>query len=305
MSEALHIQIALKAAPQAIMKAWVEALPAWFAEQADVSTSEKRYDFWGRFTPDAPDRESGRHPLLAFIPAQQVRFGWQMSGKETAVDVRVHQLDGGHVLVIRHEGVTKSHDIDSYTQEDFWFLSLENLRRHLDGKRPVRCDFSKPMIGDIQHTIEIDTPREAVFEALIKPEQLQRWIATSGVIVEPHVGGQYNLGWGQDAGALKILDLTPNEILRLSWPEGSGETVVTWTLEGSGGKTRLTLGHSGFVPDQPTGGLNAGWLNFMSWVKSLTEYGADWKPATIRLAPGMEAFYPASIADAQSKLVTS
>ena len=56
------------------------------------------------------------------------------------------------------------------------------------------------------------------------------------------------------------------------WPEET-ETVVTWTLEELDGKTRLTLVHSGFAPDQPTGGLDAGWLNFMSWIKSLVEYG--------------------------------
>jgi hypothetical protein len=76
--------------------------------------------------------------------------------------------------------------------EDFWFLSLENLRRHLDGKPPVRCDYSQSMLGDIHHTIEIDAPPEAVYETLIKPEQLNRWIA-SNASVEPQIGGNYDL----------------------------------------------------------------------------------------------------------------
>jgi len=303
MNESLHIQIALKAAPGNILRAWTEALPAWFAEYADVSISEKRYNFWGRYTPGAPDREGGRHPLLAYAPGEQVRFGWHLEGIETTVDISIHGREDGQTVVVRHEGVSRSHDIGAYTHEDFWFLSLENLRRHLDGKPPVRCDFSKPMIGDIEHTVEIDAPRDAVFDALIKPEQLQRWIATSDVIVEPRAGGQYDLGWGQNSGALKILDIAPSETLRLAWPEGDGQTVVSWTLEGSGGKTRLTLVHSGFAPDAKTGGLNAGWLNFISWVKSMMEYGADWKPATIRLSPGMESYYAASIVEGQAKLV--
>src|SRR5262249_42401224 len=161
---------------------------------------------------------------------------------ETSVDIAIHPRGDGQTVIVQHEGVKHSHDIGFFTQEDFWFLSLENLRRHLDGKPPVRCDFSQPMVGDIHHTLEINAPREAVFDALIKPEQLERWIA-SHATVEPKPGGVYDLGWGNNTSALKILEITPNETLRLSWPEGGDETIVTWTLEESGGKTRLTLVH--------------------------------------------------------------
>jgi len=304
MTDSLHIQIALTAPPGDIMRAWTAALPHWFAEHVDVSIAEKRYDFWGRYTPGAPDREGGRHPLLAYEPGERVRFGWQLRGVDTTVDVSIHPRAGGQTVAVRHEGVSKSHDIDFYTDEDFWFLTLENLRRHLDGKPPVRCDFSTPMVGDIQHSVEIDAAREAVFDALINPAQLRRWIATRDVVVEAHEGGRYYLGWGNNSSALKILDIVPNERLRLTWPEGDGQTVVTWTLEGSGGKTRLTLVHSGFAPDAKTGGLNAGWLNFMSWVKSMTEYGAGWQPAILRLSPGLESYYPASIVEGQVNIIS-
>jgi len=152
--------------------------------------------------------------------------------------------------------------------EDFWFLSLENLRRHLDGKAPVRCDFSRSMLGDIHHSIEIDAPPDRVFDILIQPEQLQRWIASQAT-VEPHVGGRYDLGWGSVA-SLRILELVPGEHLRLDWSDEQRQTILDWMLEESGGKTRLTLVHSGFAPDQDTGVVN-GWLNFMSWIKSIAE----------------------------------
>ena len=87
----------------------------------------------------------------------------------------------------------------------------------------------------------------------------------------------------------------------LSTTEEGGD--VTWTLEGSGGKTRLTIVHSGFAPDKPTGGYNAGWLNLMSWIKSIVEYGPDWKPPLIPLADGMESYYAASIRAGQAHLI--
>lgn len=302
MSEPLQIQIKLSASPERIFRALTDELPDWFAEYADVSLADRRYDFWGRFTPDMPDRDAGRHPLSESRPAQSLTYDWTVRSEQTTVRFDLSLRDGQTTLVLRQNARAGSHGIGDYTFEDFWFLSLENLRRHLDGKRPVRCDFSTlPMTGDVHHTVEIDAPRSVVFEALIEPEQLNRWIASNAVI-EPRVGGAFEIGWGAGVGPLKILELMPNEKLAYSWagePEQPA-TVVTWTLEGSEGKTRLTLVHSGFAPDTPTGGIQAGWLNFSSWVKSVAEYGPSWQPAIKLITPDMKAYYPVSVGAAQS-----
>ena len=301
MTELLHVQIALKAQQEVIYRALTDNLPDWFAEYADVSTAEKRYDFWGRFTPGTPTREEGRHPLLAYEPGKHLNFEWRSHKFDSTVDIQIIPRDEGNTVVVQQGNPNNpTPDIGFSTDEDFWFLSLENLRRHLDGKAPVRCDYTRSMLGDIHHTIEIDAPPGTVFDVLIKPEQLQRWIA-SHATVEAQVGGDYNLGWGQSPSGHKILELVAGEKLRL---ESEGSTVVSWTLEGSGGKTRLTFVHSGFAPDQETGGLQTGWLNYISWVKSISEYGDDWQPAIKRIQPGMESYYPASFNIAQSDLVT-
>jgi uncharacterized protein YndB with AHSA1/START domain len=290
MSENYQMQIALKAAPDAILRAWTDELAAWFAEYADVSIPEKRFHFWGRFTPENPDREAGRHPLLAYEPGKSFSFGWHLDHKDRTFEISLHPKDGHQILVMRQE---------EHTAEDFWFLSLENLRRHLDGKLPVRCDYAQPMLGDIHQSVEIDAPRSAVYEALIRPEQLERWIASKGA-VEPVVGGTYDIGWNY--GVLKILELVPDEKLAVEWTEGETTTVLSWTLEESDGRTRLTLVHSGFAPDKPSG-LNTGWINYMSWIKSIVEYGPDWQPAISRINPAMAAIYPAVITRGQADLI--
>jgi uncharacterized protein YndB with AHSA1/START domain len=305
MTNGLRLQLTAAASPAAVWAAFTDParLAAWFAEHAEVALAEARYDFWGRFTPEAFTREQGHHPVLSFEAHQQLRYAWRLRDLDTTVDLRLKRRAAHTLVVVHHHDAPRSHDIGAATLEDFWFLSLENLRRHLDGRSDiVRCDFSAIRPGDIYHTLEIDGPREAVFDALIRPEQLNRWIASQAT-VEPRVGGRYDLGWAQQAGALKILDITPNEKLALEWPEGERSTVVTWTLEGSGGKTRLTLVHSGFAPDEPTGGLNAGWLNFMSWVKSIVEYGAEWQAPLLQIPPGLESIYAASIRAGQSELI--
>jgi uncharacterized protein YndB with AHSA1/START domain len=301
MSDPLHVQLKLKQTPGPIYQALTEGLSEWFAEHSEVSIPESRYDFWGRYTPDTPTVEQGRHPLQAARPGQALQYGWLLDGAQTTVRLDLVSQQGQTIVAVSHHQIDMNHDIGSFTYEDFWFLSLENLRRHLDGKPIVRCDFSKPMVGDIQHSLEIDAAPAAVYDALLRPEQINRWIA-SAATVETRVGGVYSLGW-EGFPPAHILELVPDERLSLSWPEEKRTTTVTWTLEGSGGKTRLTILHSGFAPDEPTGGLNAGWLNFINWVRSVVEYGAAWQPPIKKLAPGMEPYYAGSIGRAQAELI--
>ena len=304
MTQPLIIQLAFPAPPAELFHAWTDAnrLAAWFAEFATVSRAEKRYDFWGRFTPEAPNQDQGHHPLLAFEPAHSLKFGWHVHNAQTIVEIRLvpQTTPTGNqtVLILQHGDAPQALNPAEYTLEDFWFLSLENLRRHLAGQPPVRCNFAALQPGDIHHTIEIDAPAATVFDILIRPDQLDRWIASQAT-VEPRIGGQYSFGWG---APLKILELAPNEKLACVWPE-EPETIVTWTLAESGGKTWLTLVHSGFAPDTPTLGLNSGWLNFMSWIKAIAETGPTWTPPIRYLPEEMQHLYAASIAAGQADLL--
>lgn len=160
---------------------------------------------------------------------------------------------------------------------DFWDLSLENLRGWVE-RRVIgaRCDFSGERTGDVHLEVDIAAPPEAVFHALITPEELDRYFATRAV-VEPYVGGRYDFGWG-NGGPVKILELAPPEKLTYSWeypPEPP--TVVTWTLERSGGGTRLMLVHSGFGSERLTEEYQTGWLNCLNRIKFLVEGGPTWR----------------------------
>lgn len=306
----LHMQIALTAPPERIFEALTTAdqLNIWFAEQANVSLDEKIYAFWGKFTLGAPNQEAGQHRLLAYERNKSLKFQWFYQEAETTVAFYIEPREQGAILILQQDVSPGSHNISKANFEDFWFLSLENLRRFLDGKAVVaRCDFSAMKPGDFSHTIDIDASPETVFDALINPAQLNRWIA-SNAVVEPVVGGKYDYGW-KGIDGVKILEIKPSEKLAIHWPEANPEaeapvnTVVTWTLEGSGGKTRLTIVHSGFAPTTPTDGIQAGWLNFINWIKSMLEYGAVWQPPYSRLSVGTESYYAASIGNAQTDLI--
>jgi uncharacterized protein YndB with AHSA1/START domain len=310
MPHAIRMQIALTAPLERVYHALTDsrALEAWFCEAADVSWDAKHYDFWGRFTPDAPDREQGRHLFTDLIENRQVGYRWRVRQADTQVTFKLLPRDTGTILTLRHQNMADSDEPMGVAGiDDFWFLSLENLRRYVDGKpSEARIDFTSPMRGDITCTTEIEASAERVFEVLLRPDEVDRWIATRATI-QPEVGGAYNLGWGEDLSAVKIVSLVPNQTLAYQWDESSDPSqprhrIVTWTLEGSGGKTRLTFVQSGFAPDEDVSGVYMGWHNYVNWVRSLAEYGAAWQPPLLALPPNPIA-YPASMINAQDQLV--
>jgi uncharacterized protein YndB with AHSA1/START domain len=281
MSE--HIQIALRigAAPQRIFQALTQAdqLTHWFAEHADVSEAERRYDFWGRFTPGAPTHAQGQHSIQLWQPDQKLAFVWQLRGAATTVTIGLTPEGDGTRLTLSQEDVPTRRDGED-SIADFWLLSFENLRSWLErGVISTFRDFSTSQKDTLQLAITIDAPPEAVFPALIEPAQLERYIAVRAT-VEPQIGGRYDFGWGD--GPQRILELVPNQTLAYSWSfPGEPDTVVTWELEGSGGRTRLTLVQSGFGPDRTNDDYESGWLSFMVRIKHLAELGAAWQKPTL------------------------
>lgn len=84
---------------------------------------------------------------------------------------------------------------------------------------------------------------------------------------------------------VEILELVPAERLAYSWRWEEQETVVRWELEGSGGRTRLTLVHSGFGEDRDAEGYRLGWQAFLVSLRRLVELGDAWrKPEDVDLA---------------------
>ncbi len=299
-----RVQIAIQANPEKIFSALTTSasLVSWFAEHADVDLEARRYDFWGRFTPDAPNRDNGKHPLLEIETNQRLKYGWQVYDADTTVEFRLLPRGEKTIVALEH-AIEKAgaKDVSRFSFEDFWFLSLENLRRYLDGRSAdARVDFTpEAMKGDIHHTIEIDAPASTVFALLIEPAQLNRWIA-SNASVDPVKGGEYSFGWAM-VGAMKIIDIEADKKLAYSLEQDKGN-IVTWTLEESGGKTRLTLVHSGFGADDVPGEY-AGWKSFMNWMRSMAEYGSDWQSPIVPLPEGWESIYAATIINRQPELV--
>lgn len=307
----LRMQIKLSHPTEQVFKALTssDALKAWFAEDADVSLEDKRYAFWGKFTPGNPDKATGmQHEIVEIEPNRRLKFRWQTT-PEVLTEVEFRLLEKGDLTVLllsQTRIATDLSHVEAYTMEDFWFLSLENLRRYLDGKASeARVDFSASMKGDVKWDTLIDASLERVFDVLIKPQYLNKWIANNAE-VDPKLGGTLSYGW-EGVPPFRIVALEPNRKLAYDWEEDDQDgnmqtTIVTWTLEESNGKTRLTLVQSGFAPDADNDGIHVGWRNFLNWIRSLSEYGDTWQPPTLKINdPAWASYYAASISEAQAE----
>src|SRR6478735_6248547 len=136
MDELYRLQVTIAAAPAAVYHALTsaQALETWFAEHAEVDLQARRYDFWGRYTPETPDREQGRHAILAAEPDTRLRFSWPLAGAPTEVEYRLHPRERATILTVTHTGCGTDTSAPC-APEDFWLLTLENLRRYVEGRQ--------------------------------------------------------------------------------------------------------------------------------------------------------------------------
>jgi uncharacterized protein YndB with AHSA1/START domain len=304
----VRIQGKFKASPERLFQALLESQPLTkcFCEFADVSPTAKAYDFWGRFTPEAPaDQKAGHHPLTLLATNRHLAYKWTVYQADTQVLFKLLPRQDETVLTLRQTGSAALSPDRGRQIRDYWFLSLENLRRYLDGKTAAaRVDFSRPMQGDIRHELIVDAPASRVFETIIRPDQINQWIG-NGAAVEPKPGGSYSFGWM----GMKILEIVPDKKLSVSptYDNNGVEEITphafTWTLEESSGKTRLTFVHSGFAPDESTEDASLGWLSYMSRLRSLAEYGSDWQHPLVPVEPELIFMYPVGVVQGQVELL--
>jgi len=128
----------------------------------------------------------------------------------------------------------------------------------------------------------IAAPPEVVFEFLVDPEKLLRWMGTEADI-EPRPGGRFWLNInvdnneGNDAAEGRYLVVDPPNRVSFTWgwvgsdevPPGS--STVTFDLEADGANTIVTLTHSGLPGGQDDQHLE-GWMFFLPRLVDIAAY---------------------------------
>ncbi|MEV4288877.1 SRPBCC domain-containing protein [Nonomuraea bangladeshensis] len=248
-------------------------LRVWLAEQAEVDLPAGRYAFWGPTTPegDAP------HQRLLHADDRTVRFAWVLDGEETTTEFTL-EPDGPVATFVT---VSQSHfdfqDVITGKSirgvlQTYWCLALANLAEHLEGRELTpRVDFTS---SELRAEAVVDASPADVFASLIESEAVTKWFGYP-IEIEPYVGGRFAMGGlDNDPSPARVLELVPERRFSLDWGDGG---VGTWELEGSGGRTRLTLVQSGFDAERPP---YAAWGGIVAGLAELRRYHEvpDWRP---------------------------
>ncbi|WP_433433928.1 SRPBCC domain-containing protein [Nonomuraea sp. CA-141351] len=246
-------------------------LRIWLAEHAEVELPG-RFGFWGRTTPegDAP------HQRLLHADERTVRFAWLLDGEETTTEFRLEE-DGDATIVSLSQTHFDFQDVITGKSirgvlQTYWCQALANLAEHFEGRELTpKADYTSL---DLRAEVTIDASPSQVFDSLIDSEAVTRWFGFP-IEIEPYVGGRFAMGGlANDPSPAKVLELEPGRKFSLDW---GGTGVGTWELEGSEGKTRLTLVQSGFDGERPP---YAAWGGILAGVAELRRYHEvpDWQP---------------------------
>lgn len=276
MTEPLVIRVRTSASPERAYAALTEpeALSTWFAEKVQIDLPH-RYEFWGPSIPegDAP------HQRLLEAGERRLRFAWLLDGEETTTEITVG-AEGGETVITVGQTHFDFNDIITGASirgvlQTFWALTLANLVDYLDG-RPLTPGGDLTS-SELSATVDIDAPAEQVYRSLISSEQVSQWFGHP-IEIEPHVGGRYAMGGiDNNPHPAIVVDLVPNERVGIDWGPGG---IGTWELDGSDGKTRLTLVSSGFDQNNPP---YPAWLGILAGLAELRRYHEieSWKPITV------------------------
>ncbi len=204
---------------------------------------------------------------------KSVTFDWTLGGAKTTVTWAVEDTPEGSVLHATHAGLATLRSTCGSLQEA-WRMCLGNLKAIAEGRgdsfRPDHYPVREP---HIKLDTVLDVPREKAFAAVSGPD-VKTWAELEGdLLVEPRVGGRFDLGW---SGTATITAFEPPHRLAVDWPHADGMTHVSFTFEEkSGDRCALHFLHEDFPPeeDPPIVPLRCRWSDRLVGLKNLLEAG--------------------------------
>lgn len=219
--------------------------------------------------------------VLELVPDKKFSMSWKNTSDPNFPDTVVTwtlEPDGNKTKVtLVHTGFEKGRWLDLH--DGGWSYFTGRLVEYCQTGHIENRQMFKELGEEIRKTIVIDARPEAVFRALTDERELAQWFPNQALL-EARVGGAMEFRFQRPDGERhtmqgKVMELIPYKRLSYSWSVVGGpdpESVVTWTLDlVDGGKTRVTLVHSGLRP-APKGeewSYEAGWVHFLD---RLTEY---------------------------------
>ena len=124
------------------------------------------------------------------------------------------------------------------------------------------------MTDDVTQSVEVDAPRERVWQLLTEPEALTKWWPDAAQL-EPRPGGRVVLNFGPGDVTGEITEWEPPSALGFTWDASNMPGVrlhVAFTVDDlGGGRSRVQVVHSGLAgaPAEAREGVSHGWAHFL------------------------------------------
>ena len=116
-------------------------------------------------------------------------------------------------------------------------------------------------------------PPEKIWRALTQPHLIEAWLMKNDFL--PLVGHRFGLRADWGSVDCVVLLVEAGRVLSYSWSAMGLESVVTWTLTGFEGGTRLRMEQAGFRADQEQAfrGAGFGWERFLGLLEGVLGRG--------------------------------
>ena len=120
----------------------------------------------------------------------------------------------------------------------------------------------------VTRAVDVDAPRERVWELLTDPAELPRWWPDAAEL-EPRAGGRIVLKFGPGDVSGEVTRWEPPGALGFTWEASNMPGVqlhVTFTVDDlGGGRSRVSVVHSGFeaAPTEAREAVVGGWEHFL------------------------------------------
>jgi uncharacterized protein YndB with AHSA1/START domain len=123
------------------------------------------------------------------------------------------------------------------------------------------------MTQDVTQAVDVDAPRERVWQLLTDPAELPRWWPDAAEL-EPGVGGQVVLRFGPGNVSGEVTTWEPPSALGFTWIPSDRPGVqlhVSFTVDDLGdGRSRVSVVHSGFEgAPEAREAVVGGWQHFL------------------------------------------
>jgi uncharacterized protein YndB with AHSA1/START domain len=121
-------------------------------------------------------------------------------------------------------------------------------------------------MADVTQSLEVNAPRERIWELLTEPTELSRWWPDAAEL-EPRLGGRVVLRFGPGDVTGEVTEWEPPRALGFTWEASNMPGVrlhVSFTVDDLGdGRSRVGVVHTGFAeaPAEARDAVVGGWAH--------------------------------------------